>query len=123
MCFSIEFANLLVEEYGCNTPSEKALVQVITSAYIRSLQYAEMLSINTSGGGKPISHERNNYYSFLSKEIDRAQRQYITGLHTIKQLKSPSLPVTIKTTTAFIAENQQVNNINGAKDHEINKPK
>lgn len=108
--FAIEFADRLSAEYECASPSEKALVQIITSSYIRTLQYAEMLSINTSGGGKPITQERNNYYNFLSKEIDRAQRQYVTGLQTLKQLKSPNLPVTIKTKNAFIAENQQVNN-------------
>lgn len=121
--FAIEFADRLIVEYDCNSPDEKALVQLITSAYIRALQYAEMLSINTSGGGKPITHERNNYYNFLSKEVDRAQRQYITGLQTLKQLKLPNLPVTIKTNNAYIAENQQVNNAALPIEHEINKTK
>jgi len=120
--FGVEFASLLITEYNCTSPSEKALAQAITSAYIRSIKYAEMLSVNISGD-RPITKELNNYYNFLSKEIDRAQRQYITGLQTLKQLKSPSLPVTIKTTTAYIAENQQVNSVTQPKNDEINKPK
>ena len=81
-----------------------------------------MLSVYISGD-RPITNELNNYYNFLSKEIDRAQRQYITGLQTLKQLKSPSLPVTIKTTTAYIAENQQVNSVTQPNNDEINKHK
>ena len=106
--FSIEFDKQLIREYGCTTASEKALVQLIVSAHVRSLQYAAELSNNT-GAGKPITSTRNGLYSVLSKEIDRANRQFITGLTALKQLKAPGLTVNVKTNTAFIAQNQQVN--------------
>ncbi len=106
--FSIEFARDLIKEYSCTSASEKALVQLITSAFIRSLEYAEMLSNNCSGK-KPFTAERNGLYAVLSKEIDRAQRQYLTGINTLSNIKHPALHVTFKTQNAFVAQNQQVN--------------
>jgi hypothetical protein len=120
--FLIEFTTLLAKEYNCSSPSEKALVELTASAYIRSIQYTKMLSDNNHGE-QPLTSDRNGFYSFLSKEIDRAQRQFVTGLQMLKQLKSPSIPVTIKTTTAFIAQNLQVNSNDRSNDNEINNPK
>ncbi|HUC87051.1 MAG TPA: hypothetical protein VMR75_01845, partial [Candidatus Saccharimonadales bacterium] len=98
--YSIELANQLIKEYDCTTASEITLVHLIVSSYIRSLEYARNLSLN-SGGGKSITAERNGLYAVLSKEIDRANRQFVTGLTTLKQLKAPPLTVNVKTDTAF----------------------
>jgi hypothetical protein len=116
---SIELANQLIKEHSCTSASEKALVHILVNAYIRSLEYARMLSSNT-GPGKSITTEMNGLYSALSKEIDRANRQFITALTTLKQLKSPSLTVNVKTNAAFIAQNQQVNAVKKEPNHEIN---
>ncbi len=47
------------------------------------------------------------YLSVLSKELDRANRQYISALQTLYSLKQPPLSVSLKTDTAYLA-NQQV---------------
>ena len=56
-----------------------------------------------------LTHEKNGYYSLISKELDRAHRQYITTLTLLQQIKQPSIKVNVKTKNAYIAENQQIN--------------
>lgn len=116
--FTIEFANQLIAEYDCKTASEKALAQLTAQAYIRSIQYARSLNNAVAiGEAKP---SLNTFFSIMSKEIDRANRQYTSGLTTLKQLKSPNLTVNVKTNAAFIAQNQQLNANQSEPNRETN---
>ena len=45
----------------------------------------------------------------LSKERDRAHRQYLSTIMTLKQLKAPAIEMNIKAKTAFVSQNQQIN--------------
>jgi len=103
----IEFSHQLTKEYDCRTPSEKALAEVIVSAYARILEYSQ--SLHTCREVDWLSAEKNGFYSMLSKELDRANRQFITALTTLKQIKTPSLEINVKTKAAFVAQNQQLN--------------
>jgi len=105
--FVIQFANDLIAEYQCDTPSEKALAENIAGAYGRILELCRRThaAVNVD----LISNENNCYYNMLSRELDHAQRQFLSSLLVLKQLKSPNLEVNIKAKTAFIAQNQQVN--------------
>ena len=61
----------------------------------------------------------------MSKHIDRANRQFITALTTLKQIKMPSLAISVKTKAAFVAQNQQLN-VNPSNKNNLNeniKPK
>ncbi|MBD3362100.1 hypothetical protein GF362_00070 [Candidatus Dojkabacteria bacterium] len=105
---SIKFARDITEEYNCRSPSEKALVQMVTSAYIRFLEYT-----NRSQFFKDIeylSNEKISYYSKLCKETDRAYKQYLKSLSMLKRIKSPPLKVNVKTENAYIAEKQLLQN-------------
>jgi len=105
---AIQFARDLVTEYKCETSSEIALAELVAGAYIRVLQYSQTLS----GLSRIdfLSNEKNGYYAILSKEVDRANRHFVTALALLKQMKSPTIEVNIKAKTAFIAQNQQINN-------------
>jgi len=103
----IEFARGLVQEYNCQTPSEKALAQVVVGAYARILEYSR--SLQACGRTDWFSHERNGFYSMLSKELDRANRHFVTALTTLKQIRTPSLHINVRTKAAFVAQNQQLN--------------
>lgn len=98
----------LVKEYNCITYSEKALVDLAINAYSRNLTLSKYL-VNTAGMGQ-TSANLNNFLGIMSKDIDRANRHFITALETLKQLKQPELKVNIKTNTAFVSQNQQFNN-------------
>lgn len=104
----IELSNELIKEYDCKTPTEKTLVHVIAGAYGRILEYSKIF--NNFQRIDYISHEKNGYYNIISKELDRAQRHYITALTTLRQIKTPEIKVNVRANTAFVAQNQQLNN-------------
>lgn len=102
----VKFCNQLLEEYSCKTPSEIALAEIAASSFARYLDYSDLLSEISH---KPFNKMINTSFSVLSKEVDRAYRAYVSAILTLKQLKNPPLKVRIKTTNAFIAQNQQIN--------------
>jgi hypothetical protein len=98
----------LIKEFNCTTYSEKALVDLAISAYARNVTYSKKLLCLRDN--KYLTHERNGLMSMLSKEIDKANRHFITAIETLKQFKQPQLKINVKTKNAFIAEKQQFNN-------------
>lgn len=113
--FSKEMADDLIKEFNCTKEYEKALAKLMVNAYIRVLDNSRRL--NNELESREITPNKNIYIANLSKQIDRANRQYISALITLKQLKSPQVEMNIKTNTAFISNNQQIN-VN--KDENIN---
>jgi len=108
---SQEFSNRLIKEYNCKTVGEKALAEIITNSYIRVLDNSTRLN-NSMNAGEYITENRTKYLAMLSKQIDRANRQFLSALTTLKQLKTPSIEMNIKTNTAFVSQNQQINSKN-----------
>jgi hypothetical protein len=105
--FLIQFARDLVQEYECKTTSERATAQAIALSYTRILEFSERM--NRAANTRDYSQERNGYYAVLSKDLDRAYRQFSSLLLLLKQLKSPPIELNIRTKNAFIAHNQQIN--------------
>ncbi|MDC0977644.1 hypothetical protein OAR19_00130 [bacterium] len=103
----IELCNKYVEEYSCTTASEKTLAQTMALSYVRRFELAKRL--NQFIHLEYLSPEKTKFYSALGKELDRAERHFIAALSTLKQLKSPTLEVSVQARTAFIANNQQIN--------------
>ncbi|EKD99967.1 MAG: hypothetical protein ACD_22C00127G0017 [uncultured bacterium] len=103
----IQMTNDLIAEYSCKTTSEKALAELIAGAYGRYLSYSNTLT--GSFNVEYLSSEKNGYFTLLGKEADRAYRQFITALTTLKQLKFPTPQINVRTNTAFVAGNQQIN--------------
>ena len=102
-----DFTSQLIQEYVCSTSAEKALAEVIANAYIRILDNSQRL--NGELECREITPVRNAYIGMLSKQVDRANRQFLNALMTLKQLKAPAIEISVRTQTAFIAQNQQVN--------------
>lgn len=101
---TMDFYRQLTEEYDCQTPSEKALAQVAANAYMRVMEASHtFVSAKNLTELGPI---RNGYYGMMSKELDRANRHFISALTLLKQMKAPPLKINIKTNNAFIAKNQ-----------------
>jgi len=119
--FIIKVSRQLTKEYNCKTTSEKMLVEVIVGAYARIFEYSQLL--HTCRKAEFLSNEKNGFYTMLSKELDRANRHYITALSTLKQIKQPALAVNVKAKAAFVAQNQQLNvNKDNQQDNENNTP-
>lgn len=104
---AISVAQQLISEYHCQTAAEKTLAETVANAYIRVLRFSEALNDVYSRG--TTTPEINKYMSITSMELDRANRQYLTALSTLKSFKQPSVNVTFKANTAFVAQNQEIN--------------
>jgi len=103
----IEMANQFISEYHCNAPSEKALSELAASSYARYIQYSDLFQ--NIANIEWLSSEKNGLYAIYSKEADKAYRQFMMAITTLKQLKSPTPQINVRTNTAFVAQNQQVN--------------
>jgi len=105
--FAIDFANQLIAEHECKTPTEKALAESAAAAYVRVLQFTQVMTRQVRD--EHCSMILNGFYKVASQELDRANRHFISAIATLKEFKSPSLTVQVKATNAFVAQNQQVN--------------
>lgn len=103
----LSVVNQLVDEYKCNTASEKMLAETAAWAYCRAIEYGRKLNGITRQ--EYLSAVKTGHYALLSKEVDRATRQYIGALQALKTIKQPPLSVTFKADNAFVAQNQQIN--------------
>ena len=113
---SYDLTEKLIKEYSCVSHSERMLVEIIVNAFIRTLDNSRRL--NNMLEIREITPNKSVYIATLSKQLDRANRQYLQALLTLKQLKSPTIDFKISATKAFLSNNQQVN----IQDHEIIKP-
>jgi len=110
-----EFGIQLYREYNCQTASEKALAQTVVVAFEHILDYSRRLHIMMENTGRMQVMDIKTYPLLLKRmqiiglELDRANRQFLTALQTLKQIKAPQLEVNVKTKTAFVAQNQQFN--------------
>ncbi|MCX6734314.1 MAG: hypothetical protein NTZ25_00185 [Candidatus Peregrinibacteria bacterium] len=104
---AIKIRRELIKEHSCETYSEKMMVDMIVSSYMRNITAARKLK--NALNRDTTSDILNKFTSVLSQEIDRAQRHFLTSLTSLKQIKSPNLSVNVKTNNAFFGQNQQVN--------------
>jgi len=115
----VEVVNNLIKEYNCNTTDEKILAEIMANAYIRMIHFSKKMT--RASDIEHATKENNTLISIMSKEIDRAQRQFTNTLITLKQLKSPNLKINVTAKNAFVAQNQQVNIGDKEKDKDDKK--
>ncbi len=101
--FAIEFFQNLLKEFDCKTPSEKSLAETVALNFVRILETQRKIKDNQ----KSVKTRYDvQYISVLSKELDRAERHYLTSLQTLRMYKMPQLAVNINTQNAFVGNNQ-----------------
>ncbi len=108
--FCIDFSRNLQKEYNCQTPSEKATVELIVLSFARILETQH--KINTYLATGLFDESGIKYLAILSKELDRANRHYLNTLQTLKMLKQPVLEVNIRAQTAVVGQNQVIQSNN-----------
>lgn len=108
----IEMTERVINDFSCTAAHEKALAGVIASSYTRYIQYSSKFA--NAQLSDSMSKEKTQYYTMFSKEADKAHRQFLGALTTLQQLKSPTPTINVKTNTAFVAQNQQNNAVNGS---------
>jgi hypothetical protein len=102
-----ELSSKIIKEYSCQTTIEKALAEQIANAHVRIIDNSRRL--NNEFNCRNITLNRNNYISNLSKQLDRAHRQFDSAVFALKQLKQPQIEVNVKATNAFVSNNQLIN--------------
>lgn len=102
---AFEMKKELEKEFDCRSISEKALVDLAVGAYIRNMSYTWRMD----GIQKHLGRDQDGYRNYLSREIDRSHRHYISAIETLRAIKQPLLKVNIKTNNAFVGEKQQFN--------------
>lgn len=113
---AIEMTKSMIREYACNSTAEKSLVEIIVNAFCRTLFFSKKLTMILNRNPTILEQSYINYYNFLSKELDKANRQYLTGILSLQQLKSPTMKVSVKADTAILAQNQQFNSVTEIKN-------
>jgi HD superfamily phosphohydrolase len=104
---SLEMCKKIIKEFDCSNEAEKALAELIVNAYLRVIDNSRRL--NNEFECRNITPNRNVFIANLSKQLDRAHRQFTSTLMTLKQMKSPQIEMNIRATTAFVSQNQQIN--------------
>jgi len=104
---AVRLTHDLIAEYDCKTPTEMSLARMAAIAYAKSFDYSEEL--RNSRELDWLSPAKNGYFSMIGKEVDRANRQFMSAIMALKQIKAPSIEVNVTAKTAFIAQNQQLN--------------
>jgi hypothetical protein len=103
---AVKMKREIESEFDCRTYSEKALVDLAVTAYTRNMHYTWKMNANQ----EYLGQKYDSYRNYLSHEIDRSHRHYISAIETLKAMKQLSFSVNIKTQNAFVAQNQQLNN-------------
>lgn len=104
-----ELSKKLQEEYGCTTYGKKSLAEMAALNYGRILAIQKQLMgfLEKDGYGDLTV----KIIATLSKELDKAQRHYLTALQSLEMGLQPPLNVNIKTTTTNIANQQAIQQV------------
>jgi len=104
--FAVHMLRQLQKDYNCSMISERATAELATISYVRILDLQRRMNNSLD---RPEKHDVNLLYiSILGKELDRANRQYLAAIQTLRMIKQPSLQFNIKADTAVIGQNQLV---------------
>lgn len=108
MCktFVIDLSRKLQAEFDCKTASEKATAELAAINFVRTM--AIQYRIESYLEKDSFSEMGVKYLAVLSKELDRANRHYLTAVQVLKTMKQPPLSVNVKTQTAVVGQNQIV---------------
>lgn len=105
--YFIQLVRDLNKEYDCKKPSEKIIINSIALAYTHLLASTSIMqNILTL---QTVHKDRTGYYSMISKDKDRAFKQYTEAMRLLIQMRQKPMKVNIKTNNAIIGENQQFN--------------
>ncbi|MGH7246412.1 MAG: hypothetical protein ACREGI_05790 [Candidatus Levyibacteriota bacterium] len=102
----------LVKEYKVQTVSEGMLLDLAISAYFRGLQCSMLYNHHIlEADGKTTSYTqlKLNAIKELGKQVEQANRQFLSTLATLREMKRPPVNIKIHSNQAFVAENQQFN--------------
>lgn len=110
--YVLKLRQQLVNEHKVVSASEMLVVDIAVNSYFRSLR-SSVICINLiqNQAGAVLSPEqtRTNLIKELNKQIEMANRQFMTALTFLKELRQPPIKVSVQAKQAFVGQNQQFN--------------
>lgn len=106
-----EFASQAIKDYDCTTVLEKAIAEIAANAYLRVIDNSRRLNdlLNRTEEDEYVSDRKMKYLAILSMQLDRVNRQFLSAVVTLQQLKAPIIEMNVRADTAFVSRNQQIN--------------
>lgn len=102
--FAIDMMRKLQQEHSLTTVSEKGTAEIAVLAFVRCLRTQSRITHLLERDS--LSETDITFISILSKELDRANRHYLSAIQTLNMQKRSLMKVNIKTNTAIIGEKQ-----------------
>ena len=104
--FAIDLMRKIQHEYSCISASEKATAELAAVSFIRALDAQRRIKNYLDMG--EFTGTGVQYMAVMSKELDRANRHYLTAIQTLRMLKQPSMQLNIRADTAILGNNQLI---------------
>jgi hypothetical protein len=104
--FGIDLMRKLQGEYGCLSASEKATAELASISFVRALDAQRRIKNYLDIG--EFTAIGVQYMAVMGKELDRANRHYLTAIQTLRMLKQPPMQLNIRANTAVVGQNQIV---------------
>lgn len=111
----IDLMRKIQKEYACVSESEKSIAELASASFVRALDAQGRIKRYLDGG--ELTGIGVQYLAVMSKELDRANRHYLSAIQTLRSLRQPPMQLNIRTNTAVIGQNQIV------QTNENNEPK
>ena len=101
----------LIAEHQASSASEFMLIDLMVNAYFRGLHSARLYSCLAQKNDGTMSFEqpRINMMKELGKQVESANRQYISTLTLLKEIRQPQINIKVQSKQAFVGQNQQFN--------------
>lgn len=107
---AIDMSRNLQKEFSCQSSAEKALAEIVTVNYVRTLDIQRRINSYLEKGS--VTDTGVRFLDVMSKELDRANRHYIQAVEALKAFKQPPVNVKINANTAVVGQNQLIQAVN-----------
>ena len=104
--FAVQLSRDYQAQYKCETAGRKSLAELSALNYCRILEIQRR--INNVLENNTITDQGNKYIATMSKELDRAQRHYLTAMQALELGLQAPMNVSVRTQVANIATQQMV---------------
>lgn len=101
---AIDLSHKLQKEFDCQNNAEKALAEIATVNYIRTLDIQRRMTNYLEKGS--ITDIGVRFLDVMSRELDRANRHYIQAVEALRVFKQPPMNFKINANTAVVGQNQ-----------------
>ncbi|EKD79731.1 MAG: hypothetical protein ACD_40C00331G0014 [uncultured bacterium] len=107
--FGVYLSHQLQNQYQCTTPVKKSLAHLASLDYCRVFEIQRL--INRFLNKVNVTDLEIKRFTVMSKELDRAQRHYLTTIQALEIGLQPAIKLSIRTQTANIASQQAIQQV------------